>query len=137
MLEMDPYRRSTNTISRLFREWNTHDGIIIGVDFDDTVYDCHDKGFEFGVLIKAIKEAQKMGCTICVWTANSDTQKVRDHFKKIDITIDYYNESPIKLEKMNTQKPYFNLLLDDRAGLESAYIALRGVIELRQKYYET
>ena len=41
------------------------------------------------------------------------------------IRIDYINESPV----LNTRKPYYNILLDDRAGLEEAYFTLKEVVD--------
>ena len=38
---------------------------------------------------------------------------------------DYINESPLL---PGTKKPFFNILLDDRAGLESAYLVLKHVV---------
>lgn len=42
------------------------------------------------------------------------------------IKVDYINESPI----MNTRKPYYNILLDDRAGLQEAADTLNSVLNL-------
>jgi hypothetical protein len=43
------------------------------------------------------------------------------------LTPDYINESPIKYD--DTVKPYFNLLLDDKAGLNEAFDRLIGFNE--------
>lgn len=41
-----------------------------------------------------------------------------EYCKHFGIAVDYINENP---EIMNTRKPYYNILLDDRAGLECAF----------------
>ena len=124
----DPYTQQHMATYRLVREWQAHDGIIIGVDFDDTIYDCHKKGFKFWNTVHLLQVAQSMGCTLCVWTANSNKQLVTDHWNLSVLTINYYNESPIVLHEGQV-KPYFNLLLDDRAGLASALISLELTIK--------
>jgi N-acetyl-gamma-glutamyl-phosphate reductase len=64
----------------------------------------------------------EFNCTLCVWTANVNEELVRTTWAQLALKIDYYNESPLKL--FNTAKPYFNILLDDRAGLDSAFKTL-------------
>ena len=49
-----------------------------------------------------------------------------DYCKHFGIEPDYVNESPLI---KGTKKPFFNLLLDDRAGLEEAYTLLVNVID--------
>lgn len=46
--------------------------------------------------------------------------------KHFGIEPDYVNESPLL---KGTKKPFFNLLLDDRAGLQSAYVILKNVLD--------
>ena len=41
------------------------------------------------------------------------------------IRVDFVNESPV----LKTTKPYYNILLDDRAGLEDAYHILSQVVK--------
>ena len=61
------------------------------------------------------------------------TKRLLEEYKKyktccrLGIKPDYINESPIRFD-CGGFKPYFNILLDDRAGLESAYNSLKTVI---------
>ena len=116
---LDPYTDEFKTADRLFKEWCLHGSIIIGVDFDDTIYDCHSNGFEFPHTVTTLKRAQQLGAQLCVWTANGDRELVQRTWDKLGLIYDCYNRSPIVFYK-NQVKPYFNLLLDDRAGLSSA-----------------
>ena len=50
-----------------------------------------------------------------------------EYCKHFGIAADYINENP---EIMNTGKPYYNILSDDRAGLECAFNQLSNVISL-------
>lgn len=45
------------------------------------------------------------------------------------ILIDYVNESPFLIGEWKGKKQFFNVLLDDRAGLESAYNNLKYVLD--------
>ena len=116
---LDPYTDEFKTADRLFKEWCLHGSIIIGVDFDDTIYDCHSNGFEFPHTVTTLKRAQQLGAQLCVWTANGDRELIQRTWDKLGLIYDCYNRSPIVFYK-NQVKPYFNLLLDDRAGLSSA-----------------
>lgn len=49
-----------------------------------------------------------------------------DYCKHFGIEPDYVNESPLI---KGTKKPFFNLLLDDRAGLKEAYTLLIKIID--------
>lgn len=115
--------------SRLIKEYEAHNNIIIGVDFDDTLFDTHDRKLQhISFLVGLLSQLQKdFNCTLCVWTANVDEQLVRSTWATLGLTIDYYNESPLK--KFNKVKPYFNILLDDRAGLDSAFRTLYSLFE--------
>ena len=124
----DPYCNQHRAAERLYAEYTKHGNLIIGVDFDDTIYDCHANGYVFPVTIDVLKEAQALGCKLCVWTANADKALVHSVWADLGLTINYYNESPIKFHD-NQVKPYFNLLLDDRAGLSDALYSLITVVE--------
>ena len=124
----DPYCDSYRATERLYAEYVKHGNLIIGVDFDDTIYDCHANDYVFPATIDVLKEAQALGCKLCVWTANADIALVYSVWADLGLTINYYNESPFKFHD-DQVKPYFNLLLDDRAGLGDALYSLIMVIE--------
>ena len=51
-----------------------------------------------------------------------------DYCKSLGIQIDFINDSPF-LAELGGNKKFFNVLLDDRAGLESAYNNLKYVLD--------
>ena len=112
---------------RLIAEYEKHNNIIIGVDFDDTINDTFKRGHEnIQTLVDILKDLQEnYNCTLCVWTANLNEELVRERWKELGLVINYYNESPLKL--FHPAKPYFNILLDDRAGLDSSYRTLSNL----------
>ena len=129
----DPYTNEFRAAARLLNEWKKHNSIVIGVDFDGTMYDCHRENFSFPCLIQTIKRAQSLGAKLCVWTANADKELVERTWNELGLAYDYYNESPVKIHD-NQVKPYFNLLLDDRAGLESALTILVRAMSTYDSY---
>lgn len=122
----DPYAETTSIYDRLISEYNKHGSLVIGVDFDNTVYDYHNKGHTYPRVIEAVKSAANLGFTICAYTANEDTDLVVSTFDKLGIPIHHYNTSPIVFD---SPKPFFSLLLDDRAGLGQSLYVLERLLQ--------
>jgi len=96
-----------------------HNTIIVGVDFDDTIFPLSTNNYiiercsKVVELIKSLKDV----ITICLYTV-ADNQSIaykKQLMKEWEIPAAYVNESPVTLG--NGAKPYFNILLDDKAGL--------------------
>lgn len=119
------YQRS---LTRLIDEYNKHQKLVIGFDFDNTIFDVHSAGGDYSCVINLLREAKKQGFILCLYTAETREDwlewkvKYCEHF---GISPDYVNESPLL---PGTTKPFFNLLLDDRAGLQEAYNLLNDLI---------
>lgn len=123
----DPYMLTWRVSERLSKEFKKHRNLVIAFDFDNTIYDFHNSNFEFPEVIILLQQASKLGLTMVCYTGNDDEELIRNYCKKHEIRIDYLNESPIK-SVSKPHKPYFSILLDDRAGLASAVEALRIVL---------
>lgn len=113
---------------RLLREYKTHGKLVVGFDFDNTIFDVHNIGGDYSAIINLLRECKELGFILCLYTAELDEDwlewkvKYCGHF---GIEPDYINESPLI---PGTKKPFFNILLDDRAGLESAYLTLKKIV---------
>ena len=117
-----PYLSHEVCVARL-RDWYTRNGtLIIAFDFDNTVYDFHNKGHDYSEVTTLLQKAKRAGCYLIVFTGNPDTQLVRNFLQEKDIPYDVINEhAPFLDEKSKSaRKIYYNVLLDDAAGLESA-----------------
>lgn len=103
---------------------------MIAIDFDDTILSFESKE-KCSKIIKLIKKAKKLGCTIILFTCREgeSLKWAKLFLKSIGIIPDYINENPI----LNSRKPYYNILLDDKAGLGQAYECLNKVIEIIEK----
>ena len=124
-----PYLSDTACIYRLVDEYKKYGSLVIAYDFDNCVYDYHSKGHNYTEVIKLIKEAKSINCYMVVFTAEKDLDKVKGYLNGRSIPYDAINENP-PFFKSDARKIYFNLLLDDRAGLLSAYIQLKETINI-------
>ena len=130
---MDYYLEQSNCTKRLIDEWIKYHGLIIALDFDNTVFDFHGDGQTYNDVISLIKECKQYGCKVVIFAAREkeDYDFIRSHCKSIGIEIDAINEN-INVN-FNTRKIYYNILLDDRAGLPSAYDALLNALNYIKK----
>jgi len=127
-LMMDYYLNKQNAYERILKEYLTYDHLIVAYDFDNTVYDCHQKGWEFEQVVTLLRQLKKIGCYLIIFTANEDLSFVKAYCQKQAIPFDAINENaPFIYSK--ARKIYYNALLDDRAGLRATYDILLRLVE--------
>jgi len=105
---------------KLINTYSEHGYIIVGCDFDDTVYAFTNSKFiedrceKVKSLLLSIRDKIK----ICLYTvADSDTLQYKSHIMRLyGLAPDYINDSPVGPWK-GSKKLFFNILLDDKAGL--------------------
>lgn len=117
------------TAERLLQEYHKYGKLVIGFDFDNTIYDYWNKGGDYSEVISALQKAKELGFILCLYTAETDKDKLKwkiHYCEQLGIKPTYVNKSPLIPE---SAKPFFSLLLDDRAGLESAYNNLKYVLD--------
>lgn len=127
-----PYTISRAT-NRLIDEYRKYKGkLVIAFDFDNTIFDYHNNGGDYSSVISLLKDCSDLGFIMVLFTSNEDKKKLDwmvEYCTHFGIRVDYINESPI----MKTRKPYYNILLDDRAGLEECYTILSKLVDLIKK----
>jgi hypothetical protein len=126
--------RDLVAIERLMKEYHTHKKLIVAVDFDDTVYDFHNAGYSYHRVLNVVRDAQALGFFIVVFTgSHPDSWPMqRTYLAERGIKVDSINENPLPLPFGNHGKIYYNILLDDRAGLGQAVLTLETVIRYIQ-----
>jgi hydroxymethylpyrimidine pyrophosphatase-like HAD family hydrolase len=132
MVMSDPYLDDSVAIERLYNEWKKYGKIFLALDFDDTIYDFHKKGYKYEKVIELVKACQKQGCYTIIFTG-SELEKypfIRSYCEEIGLHIDKINENAIPMNVGNNGKIYYNILLDDRSGLSSSFRILKGALEL-------
>lgn len=135
---MDYYLNDQNVIDRLVREWKQYNSLVIAYDYDNTVYDYHKKGETYEDVIGLLRECKKFGSHLVVFTANDEDKysPIIEYLKANKIPFDAINESPSFVPVQSSKKIYFNILLDDRAGLSSSYYCLKEALEIMKKERE-
>lgn len=115
---------------RLLEQYKEHGNLVIAFDYDDTVYPTTlpQVAVERNHLL--LRWAKRQGHTLILFTCREElTEDMVDFLEDNGITPDYFNGSPISLESGGpSAKPYFNILLDDKAGMLEAYDTLWDVL---------
>lgn len=127
---MNHYFDTESAKARLLSEYKTHGKLVVGFDFDNTIFDVHNKGIDCTEIITLLQKCKKLGFVLCLYTAEIREAWLKwevDYCRHFGIEPSYVNTSPLLGGK--TAKPFFNILLDDRAGLESAYQTLKAVVD--------
>jgi hypothetical protein len=127
---MDFYLNRQNAYERLLEEYKKHKKLIVAFDFDDTVYDFHKKGRNYWDVIQLLKECKNLGFVLTLFTDLylDKQEKALEYCKEYGIEPDYINETPPSLPFGYGGKPYYNILLDDRAGFDSSYENLKLLV---------
>lgn len=117
-------------LKRLLRIHQDHGGLTVAVDFDNTLFDFHyekEKGvraeYDFTEMYLLLRRLKAIGCRIIIWTANEDDAFIRQYLSDRQIPFDTINENPPYF-KSKSAKIFYNVLLDDAAGLRETYLLL-------------
>jgi hypothetical protein len=93
------------------------------------------KGFTFPRVENLLRNCKLLGMKLVLFTAKETKEQIGECVKYCEergYMPDFVNESPV----MNTKKPYYNILLDDRAGLFEAVSDLGVVIAVHESRKE-
>lgn len=126
-MKKDKYLIHHNCVARLMSEYKQYGNLIVALDFDGTINDYHNEGLEFERVITLIKACNELNFQIVIFTANSDTEYIEKKCSDLGIEICGINKNLVPMFD-KSKKIYYNILLDDRAGLESAYYALADTV---------
>lgn len=117
------------TFLRLVEQYQKTDQLVIAYDFDDTVCPYYSYGcFRAASAIRSAK--QHLNAYLIVYTCNQDEEKIKKYLEQEKIPYDAINENApfIHFNKKDGSKLYYNLLLDDKAGLHQALSDLETLI---------
>lgn len=136
--ELDKYLNDYPAIYRLVVEWVKHGKLIIAYDFDNTVYDLHDENLTFDFVNELLNRCKKIGATFVVYTHSTKSRhpQILSYLKDNNFPVDYINESPVDLTipgEGGSYKIYYNILLDDRAGLRSSFLILDKACDVMEE----
>lgn len=118
--------------ARLKNDYKQHGSLFVAFDYDNTLFDFHNQGITYDKIIELLRECKSLGFTMILFTGNEGEklEEILHDLESRNIPCDLVNENPL----MKTRKPYYNILLDDRAGLKESYDhLLRLTNEIRNK----
>lgn len=125
----DRYLSINESIRRLRKDLEAYGKLFIAFDFDGTVFDYFNEGDTYPRMEFLLRMAKRLGHVLILFTAQDTQEKVDKavaYCKAHGYEPTYVNENPI----MNSRKPYYNILLDDRAGLRESYEILKNVLNV-------
>lgn len=122
---MDPFLNDLNCVKRLVKEWVAHKSLIIAYDYDNTVFDYHSLGYQFDGIISTLQQCKNYGAKFIVFSCSPKDRysQMINYLDENNIPWDTINENIVKLHG-GEGKVFYNILLDDRAGLKSSYSIL-------------
>lgn len=125
-------------INRLTKEWKEHSKIIIAVDYDSTLspWSTIDNQEDIDRTIKLLKVAKETGAYIVLNSCCKEDRykEMEDYCLSKGIAVDAINKTPIEVPYGNNNKPYANIYLDDRAGLQEALDILECAMYNHRSY---
>ena len=102
-----------------------HKKLIVAFDFDNTVFDYHNKGVDYSLIINLLKECQELGFILELFSSETSEEKL--NWKK-----QYCLETlglNINQKSNEKGKIYANIYLDDKAGLLETFHRLRFLVD--------
>lgn len=122
-------------LERLLRIYREHGSLTVAVDFDNTLYDFHYRNekaqrneYDFSEIAELVRRLKAVNCFIIIWTANEDREFIKQFLAEQQIPYDLINEESPYF-KGQERKIYYNVLLDDAAGLRETYLLLCQFID--------
>lgn len=125
---MDQYLVPDAAYNRLLKEYKEHGSLYVAFDFDGTVHDYHKTGADHEMVRQLLRDLKSINCKIICWTAYESHEYVEQFCKDNNIPCDGINIDGIPLN-YSTRKPFYSVLLDDRAGLKEVYAELTLLVK--------
>lgn len=120
-------------LDKITRVYDTHKNIIIAVDFDDTIYDYSGQGFDTNYVVDLLKRAkEKLNAKLILFTCREDDllYDATEYCYDVGLEIDAVNTS-LENYTYPSRKPFYNILLDDKACLPECCATLEALINAR------
>ena len=126
---MNIYRTINAQAERLYSQYKEHGNIIIAYDFDDTVYGHDGNNCDDVIRVLRCCKQANIGRFIC-YTASKEERYpfIEQYCKDMNLPLDKINDGFDDVNHVNGGKIYYNIFLDDKAGLGQALETLQIVL---------
>jgi hypothetical protein len=108
-------------LQKTLNAYKKHGTIIIGVDFDDTIFPWNEETTKRCCKIRRllVKIKKKYKITLCLFSvANKESLVYKAYImKQWGLEPDFINMSPVQ-KWGDCTKPYFNIYIDDKSGIK-------------------
>ena len=122
--------------AQLLKQYNQHGKLLIAFDFDDTVFPLNVGAVDVKPVHKVLQKAKAQGHTLIMFTCRHEPTEPLAYCHSNNIAVDYFNTSPVLTKEVGLGKIYYNVLLDDKAGLEQAIYTLNQVLDYIEQQEE-
>ena len=126
---IDPFTHKEMVKKRWKTELEKYGKLIIAFDFDYTVHNYREEdNFAYDVVMQLLRDWRPYAHFV-VFTASPEERYpyIKNYLKENNIPYDKINEDI--LERNYTRKIYYNVFLDDRAGLGETVEILTEILE--------
>jgi len=128
-IKSDPYTNEDMVLNRLRKEYKKYGKLIIAYDFDYTINNYRDENWEYTKVVQLLKDWKGRAEFICYTASSKDRYKeIKNKAKELDIKIDCINKNIKGMRVPKGGKIFYNIFLDDRAGLDECARVLRKLI---------
>ena len=118
---LDEFLDTEKSYNRLKEEFLTHGKLIIAYDLDSTVYDYHHKNESYELVKDLIRKYKDYAYFIVFTSSEPDRyDEIKEILHKENLPFDSINDDAPFIP-FKGRKVYYNILLDDRAGLHQTY----------------
>lgn len=123
-------------LSKLITAYSKHNSLIVGVDFDDTIFPFSkseenvERCRRVVNLLLSLKQEMGVDLVLCLYSvADAQSLVYKEHIMDLyGLKPQYINEGPID-SHWGSKKPFFNILLDDKTGLNDSMKTLEAFKE--------
>lgn len=121
---IDEYLDKEKSYKRLKEEFEAHKKLIIAYDLDSTVFDYHNTGASYEMVKDLIRKYKEYAYFIVFTSSEPDRyDEIESILQKENLPYDFINDD-VPFIPFKGRKVYYNILLDDRAGLNQTYYEL-------------
>lgn len=126
-------------LNKLVTAHEQHGSLIVGVDFDDTIFpfskneETVKRCRSVVNLLLSLKTQLGDNLILCLYSVADEQSLVyKEHIMDLyGLKPAYINEGPLDF-KWGSKKPFFNILLDDKTGLNDSIKTLRNFLNIIQ-----